>query len=306
MEYITIKEASKKWMVSERRIRQYIKDGRINNAYKNGMSWNIPSDTFKPYDKRFNCSSQDFIINIPDSFFDVINSKKNELDKKKNDKLMEMLRENDILEWIYNSNAIEGNSLTKKETKVVLEGITIGGKTLREHLEAINHKEAIIYLDELIKSDNTLTEWNIRSIHQLVLDTKEDSAYRKTSVIISGAKHKPSPTYKVPEEMTNLIRMYDSWSELHPIVRAGLLHVEFVKIHPFNDGNGRTARLLMNFEIMKEGFLPIIIKKEDRLKYYELLDKAHITSDYTDFIKMISKLEENALNEYLKIFNDIK
>ncbi len=306
MEYITIKQASEKWNVSVRRIRQYIKDGRISGSFKNGMIWNIPANTIKPYDKRFKEELPNFKIDIPKDFFKSIDEKKKLINKKRpvSKEMLESLKESNILEWTYNSNGIEGNTLTMKETKVVLEGITVGGKSLKEHLEVTNHREAILFLEDLVKSKSKLTEWDIKNIHQLVLkeiDNKNAGVYRKSAVIISGAIYKPSPAYKVPEEMEKLIRMYDNWNNLHPIIRAGLLHGEFVKIHPIIDGNGRTARLIMNFEVMKSGFPPIIIQKENRLKYYKALDKAHTTLNYTDFIKIIAKLEEEMLDKYLEV-----
>ena len=306
MGYITIKEAAINWNISERRIRQLIKDGRINGAVKVGTTWNIPEDVSKPIDKRVKIE-ENFKIDMPDDFFSEIDRKKKILDSKRpiSTETLNSLRENYILEWTYNSNAIEGNTLTLIETKVVLEGITIGGKSMREHLEAINHKEAIEFLEDLVKEDNDLSEIDIKSIHNLVLkgiDNANAGKYRTQNVIISGAKHIPPESILVPEQMEQLIFRYDEWCEkYHPLVVAVLLHGEFVKIHPFIDGNGRTARLLMNFEVIKNGFPPIIIKNELRPQYYEALDRAHTTNDYTDFIKLVAKTLEDSLDLYLKV-----
>lgn len=306
MNYITIKEASVAWNISERRIRQLIQDGRIEGATKKGTTWNIPAEASKPIDKRVKIED-DFKINIPSNFFEEIDNKKKILDSKRpipRDTL-NSLRENYVLEWTYNSNAIEGNTLTLVETKVVLEGITVGGKTMREHLEAINHKDAIIFLEDLVKEDSNLSEFDIKSIHNLVLkgiDNENAGKYRTQNVIISGAKHTPPESILVSEQMEQLILRYNEWCEkYHPIVVAALLHGEFVKIHPFIDGNGRTSRLLMNFEAIKNGYPPIIIKNDVRLQYYESLDKAHITGDYTDFVKLVAKAEEESLDLYLKV-----
>lgn len=208
------------------------------------------------------------------------------------------------LEWTYNSNGIEGNTLTFRETQIVLEGITVGGKSIREHLEAINHEKAILYLNDLVKENNPITERNIKSIHQLVLkdiDNENAGRYRRENVTIKDATH-ISPDYlKVPELMEKLILNYKNWNDFHPIIQAALLHGELVKIHPFIDGNGRTSRLLMNLDLMNHGYNPVIIKKEDRLEYYEALDKAHTTGDYTDFVKLITKLEIVMLRKYLEL-----
>ena len=205
------------------------------------------------------------------------------------------------LEWTYNSNGIEGNTLTLKETKVVLEGITVGGKTLKEHLEAINHKKAIEYLDSLINSE--LTEFNIKELHQLILkgiDDENAGRYRLSNVTISGAIHKPPDYTKVSELMEKLLVDYKSWSQFHPIIKSSLLHIELVGIHPFVDGNGRTSRLLMNLELMKSGYVPVIIRKADRLKYYEVLDIAHTTGNYEKFVELIAALENEMLDRYIK------
>lgn len=307
MEYISLKQASELWNISERRIRRLIQENRIEGAIKIGNAWNIPIDTNKPIDKRYKIEEDKFIINISNDFFEELDEKKAILDSKRPlpKETLKSLEENFKLEWTYNSNAIEGNTLTLKETKVVLEGITIGGKTMREHLEAINHKEAIEFLEELINDNSELSEMDIKNIHALVLkgiDDENAGRYRTENVIISGASHIPPESVIVPELMEKLIYRYDEWKErYHPIIVAALLHAEFVKIHPFIDGNGRTARLLMNFEAMKNGYPPIIIKTEQRHSYYDALDKGAITGDYTDFVKMVAKQAEEMLDLYLKL-----
>jgi len=306
MNYITTKEASILWNISERRIRQLLTDGRIVGAIKVGTTWNIPKDTAKPEDKRLKVESPKFIIDLPNNYFDEIDKKKKLVDSKRPlaKETLKSLRESNILDWTYNSNAIEGNTLTLRETKVVLEGITIGGKSMKEHLEITNHREAIYFLEDLIKNKESMNEWNIKNIHRLILkeiDNDNAGIYRTENVTISGATHIPPTHYKVKEEMERLITLYNSWSNYHPIVKSALLHGEFVKIHPFIDGNGRTSRLLMNFEVMKKGYLPIIIKAESRLSYYDALDKASVKADYTDFVKLIAELENNILDKYLEI-----
>ena len=306
MEFMTTKEAVKKWNISERRIRQLLQDGRIEGAIKKGNSWNIPIDAIKPVDKRvIKVDNLAFIIDLKDNYFNEVDNLKKELDKRPIPKeTLKSLEESINLEWTYNSNGIEGNTLTLKETQDVLEGITVGGKSIKEHLEAINHQKAILYLNDLVKENNPITEWNIKSIHQLVLKNIDDEnagRYRRENVTIKGATH-ISPDYlKVPELMEKLVLNYKNWNNFHPIIQASLLHGELVKIHPFIDGNGRTSRLLMNLDLMNHGYNPIIIKKEDRLKYYEALDKAHTTRDYTDFVKLITKLEMVMLKKYLEL-----
>ena len=307
MQYMTTKEAAEKWNISERRIRRLLQDGRIEGAVKLGNSWNIPIDVDKPVDKRIiKPDDNNFIITLDDNYFDEVDSLKKELDSKRPipKETLKSLRESVNLEWTYNSNGIEGNTLTLRETQVVLEGITVGGKSIKEHLEAINHEKAILFLDDLVKDNDPINEWNIKSIHQLVLkdiDNENAGIYRKENVTIKGATHIPPDYLKVPELMEKLILTYNAWSEYHPIIQAALLHGELVKIHPFIDGNGRTSRLLMNLVLMNKGYNPVIIKKVSRLKYYEALDTAHTTGNYTDFVKLVTKLEVEILKKYLEI-----
>lgn len=237
--------------------------------------------------------------------FEVINEKKAQLDVARPLPIytLKSLREKLFLEWTYNSNAIEGNTLTMNETKVVLEGITIGGKTLREHLEVINHRDAITYVEEIIQMKEPLSEWQIKNLHRLVLKGIHDQyagAYRKEQVFISGATHRPPAHYLIEEKMEQMMNWYlNEGIHLHPVERGAMLHAIFVGIHPFIDGNGRTSRLLLNLEVMKDGFPPVIIKVENRLAYYEALDKAHTTEDYSDFIALVEREVEDSLDLYL-------
>lgn len=293
MDYISIKEASKKWKISDSRIRVLCREGRIEGAVKIGRNWSIPSHSAKPIDAREVINKEYLGLEYD---FKYIDSLKDKIDGYRpfSKRLAASLREKLVVEWTYNSNAIEGNTLTMSETKVVLEGITIGGKSMVEHLETINHRDAIVFVEDLVSNKEPLSEWNIRNIHSLVLkeiDNKNAGKYRVENVVISGANHIPPKHYEIPNLMQKLIEEYhNNWIDYHPVIRATLLHGEFVKIHPFIDGNGRTSRLLLNFELMKSGYTPIIIKNEDRAKYYDVLDIAHTKMNYEPFIKLVSEL----------------
>lgn len=307
MEFMTTKEAVTKWNISERRIRRLLQDGRIEGAIKVGNTWSIPVNANKPADKRsVKLNNIEFKFDLPDNYFDKVDELNAKLNSKRpiSKETLKSLKESINLEWTYNSNGIEGNTLTLRETQVVLEGITVGGKSLKEHLEAINHEKAILFLDDLIKDKEPITEWNIKNIHQLVLKEIDDNnagKYRDENVKIKGAKHIPPNYLIIPELMNKLIINYKSWNKYHPIIKAALIHGELVKIHPFVDGNGRTSRLVMNLSLMNSGYLPVIIKKEKRLEYYNALDKAHTTGDYTDFVKLVNELEIETLNKYLEL-----
>ncbi|MNI43160.1 Adenosine monophosphate-protein transferase SoFic [compost metagenome] len=218
---------------------------------------------------------------------------------------MQSLRDKLFLEWTYNSNAIEGNTLTLKETKVVLEGITVGGKTMREHLEVMNHRDAISYVEDIVHKEEPFSEWQIKNSHQLVLKGIKDKyagVYRNQQVFISGATHTPPEPFNIQEQMDQLMHWYEHDAQsLHPIERGAMLHVIFVGIHPFIDGNGRTSRLLLNLELMKSGYPPVIIKVENRLAYYNALDKALTSEDDRDFIELVATEVESCLDLYLSV-----
>ena len=223
--------------------------------------------------------------------------------------IVKNLHEDLVLRWTYHSNAIEGNTLTLKETKVALEGITIGGKTLREHFEAINHKDAILLIEDLAQKEERLSEYSIKQIHSLILkniDDENKGKYRTTNVIISGAEHKPPQSFEVQSKMQEFIKKYnENITKLHSIELASFVHIEFVKIHPFIDGNGRTSRLLMNLELIKAGFPPVVIELEDRLEYYKALDIAHTENDYKPFLELMKKVVEKSFEPYFYVL-DVK
>lgn len=204
------------------------------------------------------------------------------------------LHENLVLQWTYHSNAIEGNTLTLKETKVALEGITIGGKTLREHFEVINHKEAILMVEDLVSQQAPLTERVIKDLHYLVLKNIDNTT----------PSPQPSPGGRGSSEaegegLTTFIDWYATQAaHLHPVERAARVHGEFVKIHPFVDGNGRTARLLMNLELMKSGFPAAVLPVESRLAYYAALDTAHCQGDYAPFIALLCQVVADSFKSY--------
>ena len=215
------------------------------------------------------------------------------------------LKEYFDVEWTYNSNAIEGNTLTLQETKVILEiGVTIGGKTLREHLEVTNHKEAIDFVEKIAEKKTIVTEEDILNLHRIILkeiDSKNAGKYRNIQVRISGSNYLPPEAVEVPVKMKELVRAIEV-QELkgeHPIEIASHTHFNLVHIHPFVDGNGRTARLLMNLILIKFGYPPAVIQNKDRMEYYKFLEKAH-EGNIESFDEFISKSVERSLNIYLE------
>lgn len=217
------------------------------------------------------------------------------------------LREQFEIEMTYNSNAIEGNSLTLKETYLVInEGLTIKGKPLKDHLEAKSHKEALDYLYSLIENgkNDTVSEVFVRLLNQIVmrdLDREWAGKYRNSAVVIGGANHKPPEALEIPRLMKNLINWIgENKGKVHPVELAGILHHKLVFIHPFFDGNGRTSRLVMNIILMQCGFPLVTILKNDRKKYYQTLSMAD-KGEYVPFVNFIARAVERALDIYLKI-----
>lgn len=210
--------------------------------------------------------------------------------------------------YTYESNRIEGNTLTLQETALIIEkGLTIGGKSLNEHLEAINHAQAIDYIKDLAKAKITISERDILQIHALILqgiDRQNAGVYRSVQVLISGAEHIPPPPYKVAEEMEKLMQWYNANREtLHPVELSAEMHERLVSIHPFTDGNGRTSRLLMNLILLQGGY-PIAILKgdtESRLQYYNALEEAQVHNNKQPFKSLIYESVKNGLNRLLDI-----
>lgn len=216
------------------------------------------------------------------------------------------LREQFAIEMTYNSNAIEGNTLTQKETFLVIrEGLTIKGKSLKDHLEAKDHYEALEFLYDLVEKDkqHTFSEALIRQLQGLVVketDSQIAGQYRKINVVITGSTHHPPQPYEIPLQMKKLIEwVRKNQRKLHSVELAAILHHKLVYIHPFEDGNGRTARLVMNLKLMQAGFPLVIILKNDRKKYYDTLAKAD-KGNYPPFVHFIAQAVERSLNIYLK------
>jgi Fic family protein len=216
------------------------------------------------------------------------------------------LREEFLINFTYNSNAIEGNTLTLQETALILkEGITINEKPLKNHLETIGHKDAFYYVEELVKNKAPLTEKVIKDIHTLVLmDKPQDRGiYRRIPVTILGAIDEPPQPYLVPIQMEQLIEEYnEKMKDKHIIEKISLFHIKFETIHPFIDGNGRTGRLILNLELMKEGYPPINIKFKDRRKYYECFVDFHSKNNNPSMlVNMVEKYIEEELKKYISI-----
>lgn len=296
--FMTVKQAASKWGISDRRIRVLCSQGKIPGAYQEGRGWKIPIDADKPADGRYK-SKESILLQI--------DRKKKELDSKRPLTEGEVARLNEefVVEYTYNSNAIEGNTLTLRETDLVLKGLTIDQKPLKDHMEAVGHKEAFEFVRELVKDNVPISESIIKQIHYLVLaDKKEDrGVYRRVPVRIMGAKHEPVQPYLIVPKMEQLLQEYAESKE-HIVTKLARFHIEFEGIHPFIDGNGRTGRLLVNLELMKAGYPPIDIKFTDRIAYYNAFDEFHENHNLLAMEKLFAGYINSRLDSYLKMLQE--
>jgi Fic family protein len=301
MKYLSVTEFAKKWNLTPRRVRMLCAEGRIKGAYLVGKTWNIKEDTKKPLDRRAKNV-------MPFGKFDVIDDLKKQVDKCR--PLTEGERErNDeefLIEFTHNSTAIEGNTLTLSETELVLKGVTINHKPLKDHMEIVGHRDAYFYMLDILKQKEELNEQIIKRIHSLVLINKPEDrgVYRKFPVRILGSAHEPPQPYVVAKLMEDLMHEMKEWRKTkHIAEQVALFHLQFESIHPFIDGNGRTGRLVSNLMLMQNGFPPIDIKFSDRKKYYSCFEDYHKTGSPKVMIKFVLKLLENELRKYLKNFD---
>lgn len=296
--YLTVKQVAEKWKISDRRVRALCAQGKIDGAFQDGRLWKIPVDAQKPSDRRYKSTN---------SLLSQIDLKKQELDKKRPLTEGEVARLNEefAVEYTYNSNAIEGNTLTLRETDLVLKGLTIDKKPLKDHLEVIGHKEAFDFVRELVEKEADLNENVIKQIHYLVLSDKiqDRGVYRRVPVKIMGATNEPVQPYLIEPKMNELMHNYKKNTE-HIVSKLARFHIEFESIHPFIDGNGRTGRLLVNLELMKAGYPPIDIKFKDRLTYYKAFDDYHEKHSTKTMENLFSKYLNERLQHYLDILSD--
>ena len=296
--YMTVTQASEKWGISDRRIRVLCSEGKIPGAFREGRNWKIPADAEKPADARFKSK---------DSILTQIDRKKAELDTRRplTQGELERLNEEFIVEYTYNSNAIEGNTLTLRETDLVLRGLTIDKKPLKDHLEAVGHRDAFEFVCDLVKENAVIDERIIKQIHYLVLADKKDDrgVYRRVPVRIMGAHHEPVQPYLIEPSMQKLLSEF-SQSKEHIITKLARFHIEFEGIHPFIDGNGRTGRLLVNLELMKAGYPAIDIKFTDRIAYYNAFDEYHVKHNLSAMESLFAGYVNARLDMYLRILND--
>ncbi len=296
MEYVKVSEMAEKWGISARRIRMLCAEGKIPGVIRKGNLYMIPKDAHKPVDGRLSTANP----------YAEIEAKKQKLSELRplTPGEVERLREEFMVEFTYNSNAIEGNTLTLKETAMVLEGITIDQKPMKDHLEAVGHRDAFLYVQEIATKEIEFSEYVIKNIHSLVLMNRPEDkgTYRRIPVRIMGAYTMPVQPYMIEPKMAELlIKNEERKSIMSDIERIALFHLEFEGIHPFIDGNGRTGRLLMNLDLIRNGYPPINVKFTDRKRYYDAFDAYYRDNDSMLMTTLIAEYIETRLDEYLKL-----
>ena len=304
MEYLSVTQMAEKWGLSTRRVRLLCADGDIEGVIRKGKKYLIPATAKRPVDRRKLPKQNKNSAFAP--LFRSIDEKKIRLDRLRplTSGEIAQLREQFLIDFTYNSNAIEGNTLTLKETALVLEGMTIDQKPLKDHLEVVGHKDAFGYVEELAQTHTKIGEREIKDIHALVLmhRPQDKGIYRKIPVQIAGALTKPAQPHEIEANMKSLLQTNNNRKrERHPIERIALFHLDFEGIHPFIDGNGRTGRLLLNLDLIQNGYPPINVKFTDRKRYYDAFDAYYDSKKADAMIELIAGYVEERLDEYLEI-----
>ena len=298
MDYIKVSQAAEKWGLSTRRVRVLCAQGKIDGVIRKGKLYMIPANAQKPADGRLSRVS----------LLTEMETKRERLAEMRplTQGEVERLREEFLIDFTYNSNAIEGNTLTLKETALVLEGMTIDQKPLKDHLEAVGHRDAFLYVQDIATKDIPLDESVIKNIHALVLmDRPEDKGiYRRIPVRIMGAYTEPVQPYLIEPKIAELLAENEQRREtMNPIERIARFHLEFEGIHPFIDGNGRTGRLLLNLDLIRNGYPPINVKFTDRKRYYDAFDAYYRDGNADEMINLIAGYVDERLDEYFRVLN---
>lgn len=296
MEYIKVSKAAEKWGISPRRVRLLCAEGKIDGVVRKGKLYMIPENAKKPLDGR--CSRTNLLQQI----------------ERKRDRLaslrpltqgeVERLAQEFLIDFTYNSNAIEGNTLTLKETAMVLEGMTVDQKPLKDHLEAVGHRDAFLYVQDIASKEIPLSESVIKSIHSLVLMNRPEDkgVYRRIPVHIMGAYTEPVQPYLIEPKMIELLKVNEERKNTMTVIeRVALFHLEFEGIHPFIDGNGRTGRLILNLDLIRNGYPPINVKFRDRKRYYDAFDAFYRNNNSKPMIDIIAEYVDKRIDEYFEV-----
>ena len=304
MEYMSVKQASERWGLSDRRARVLCEKGKIDGVVKIGRSYLIPAQAVKPVDGRTlraKIVTQEF-----SGAFSRVDAMKDALERRRRMTAGEQkrVREEFVTEFTYHSNAMEGNGLTEQETALVLEGMVVEHKPLKDHLEVVGHRDAFTYVQKLVLNREDISEKIVKEIHSLLLIDRpfDKGVYRKIPLRMLGACCEPPEPLFVPNQMEQLLEEHASMKR-HPLESAALFHLDFEGIHPFVDGNGRTGRLLLNWMLMQHDYPPINIRLEDRKRYYDCFDSYYKEQVSTPMIKFLAECMTARLTQFLEILS---
>lgn len=302
MEYMKVSQAAKIWGISARRVRVLCAEGKIEGVVRSGKLYLIPANAKKPADGRMSKGTATDRLAAIERKRGLLATRRPLTAGE-----VERLAEEFLIDFTYNSNAIEGNTLTLKETAIALEGMTVDQKPLKDHLEAVGHRDAFLYVQDVAKNNLPLSEYVIKCIHALVLMNRPEDRgqYRRIPVRVAGAYTEPVPPYLIEEKMARLLAVNEGRVDIMTTVeRVALFHLEFEGIHPFIDGNGRTGRLILNLELIRNGYPPINVKFTDRRRYYDAFDAFYRDGDPGAMIDLVAEYVEGRLDEYLQILGE--
>lgn len=303
MEYLSVKELAEKWNLGERRIRLMCKEGKIKGVIREGRSYRIPADAIRPVDGRSVRGKQ-----IPPKFqelFAQIDSLRKELQncRQLTPERRERLREDFLEQFIYHSNALAGNSMNLAETRTVLQGKTLDQKPLKDLLELIGYKEAFEYVEKLAAEKTKISGKLIRGIHARILADKweEKGHYRTCMVPVPAILNGIPRPEEVPLRMERLLKDHaERRKKMHAIEADAIFHMEFRRIHPFIDGNGRADRMILNFLLMEDGYLPICVRVEDKERYQNAFRSYDLQDNADPMVFLLAELVKEELERYLE------
>ncbi len=298
MAYMKVSQIAKKWGITPRRVRVLCAEGKVPGVIRKGNLYMIPENTPKPLDGR----------KAHTGIFAEIEEKRDRLGKMRplTPGEVKRLRDEFMVDFTYNSNAIEGNTLTLQETAMVLEGMTIDQKPLKDHLEAVGHRDAFLYIEDIAKREIPLSISVIKHIHSLVLmnQPEDKGVFRRIPVRIMGAYAEPVQPYLIEPKITELLSVNaERKLSMNPIERIARFHLAFEGIHPFIDGNGRTGRLIINLDLIRCGYPTINVKFTDRRKYYEAFDAYYRDGDAGVMVNLIAGYVNERFDTYLELLS---
>lgn len=302
MQYMKVSQAAEKWELSARRVRLLCQENRINGVIRKGNLYMIPITAIKPQDGRSTGKSK---LELKKLLNKIDGNLKKVADLRPlTQGEAERLREEFLIEFIYNSNAIEGNTLTLQETAMLLEDYSLSPMLYTETFNIIGHRDAFEYMEKLGKKKIQISDVAIKNIHYLILaERPEDKGkYRKIPVrIMGGCQESPQPNMIEPM-MTDLLVKHEQRKQTkHFIEAVALFHLDFEGIHPFIDGNGRTGRMLINLELMQKGYPAIDVKFTDRKKYYQAFDAYYRNQNEVPMVELLAKYINERLEKYIEM-----